>query len=66
MIETWFKHAHSGVYMRVTIFWAWVALLLWMPIAMMLIGATEAWEFFKEQINRIYVIQRLYWKKKHN
>jgi hypothetical protein len=65
MIETWFTHAHPGIYMRVTIFWAWVALLLWMPIAVALVGATEAWKFFQEQIKDMNRIQGLQWKNKH-
>jgi hypothetical protein len=47
MIETWFEHAHPGIYMRVTIFWSWVILLLWMPIAIILVGASEGWEWAK-------------------
>ena len=66
MIETWFIHAHPGIYMRVTFFWGWLALLLWMPIGMVIIGATEAWKFFQEQVNGIYMIQRRYWKDKHD
>lgn len=66
MIETWLEHAYPGIYMRVTIFWAWVVLLLWMPIAMVLIGATEAWEFFQGQLNDAYRIQCRHWKEKHD
>lgn len=66
MIETCFIHAHPGIYMRATIFWGWVALLAWMPIAVMMIGATEAWHFFQEQVNGMYRIQCRYWRKKHD
>lgn len=66
MIESWFIHAHSGIYMRVTIFWGWVVLLLWMPIAMLIIGATEAWKFFQEQTNDAYRLQCRLWKDKHD
>lgn len=64
MIETWLEHAHPGIYMRVTIFWAWVVLLLWMPIAMILVGASEAWEWAGDQMNHAFVMQYFYWKKK--
>ena len=32
MIETWFIHARPGIYMRVTIFWAWVAICFGRPL----------------------------------
>lgn len=66
MIETWFIHARPGIYMRVTIFWAWVVILLWTPIAMLIIGATEAWQFFQENTNGAYRLQCHYWKDKHD
>jgi hypothetical protein len=66
MIETWFEHAHPGIYMRVTIFWAWVVLLLWMPIAIILVGASEGWEWAKRQMKQACVMQNRYWKKKHD
>jgi hypothetical protein len=66
MINSWFIHAHPGIYMRVTIFWAWVVLLLWMPIAMLIIGATEAWKFFQEHTNAAYRLQCRHWKDKHD
>jgi hypothetical protein len=37
-----------------------------MPIAIILVGASEGWEWTESQIKQACVMQNRYWKKKHD